>query len=52
MPKRKCDSCGKEKDVKGGKTCERGHFICAGCTYGGLFGGTRKTCPLCGKPLK
>jgi len=26
MSKRKCDACGKEKDVKGGKTCENGHF--------------------------
>lgn len=28
MPKRRCDACGKEKDVSGGKTCENGHFIC------------------------
>jgi len=52
MPKRKCDACGKEKDVRGGKVCSNGHFICAGCIYGGFFGPTRTTCPLCGKPLK
>jgi len=53
MPKRKCDACGKEKDVRGGKTCENGHFICQSCIGGfGLFGSPRKTCPLCGKPLK
>ena len=52
MPKRKCDACGKEKDVKNGKTCENGHFICAGCIYGGIFDSTRTSCPLCGKPLR
>lgn len=52
MPKRKCDACGKVKDVHGGKVCSNGHFICAGCIYGGFFGPTRTTCPLCGKPLE
>jgi len=56
MPKRICDSCGKEKDVKGGKTCENGHFICKDCVYKGVsfmgFGSVKTTCPLCGKPLK
>ena len=52
MPKRKCDACGKEKDVKNGKTCENGHFICAGCVYGGVFDSKRTSCPLCGKPLR
>jgi len=52
MPRRKCDACGKEKDVSGGKTCENGHFICADCVYdAGFFGPTRTTCPLCGKRL-
>jgi len=27
MPKRTCDSCGKQKDVKGGKVCEKGRFM-------------------------
>lgn len=52
MPKRICDACGKEKRVRGGKTCPNGHFICADCVYGGLFGPTRAICPLCGKPLR
>ena len=52
MSKRYCDSCGKEKELKGGKTCENGHFICADCVYGGFFGSTKTTCPLCQKPLK
>jgi hypothetical protein len=26
MPKRKCDACGKEKDVRGGKVCSNGHL--------------------------
>ncbi len=56
MPKRKCDSCGKEKEVKGGKVCANGHFICSECVYGSgvlqvLFGTTQKSCPLCGKRL-
>jgi len=46
MPRRTCDACGKEKDVYGGKVCEKGHFICSSCAYG------RSTCPLCGKPLR
>ena len=52
MPRRICDSCGKEKDVRGGKTCSNGHFICADCVYGGILGPTKTTCPLCGKPLR
>ena len=55
MPRRTCDSCGKEKDVQGGKVCEEGHFICKACVWSapGLLGpGERKTCPLCGKPLR
>lgn len=55
MSKRICDSCGKKKNVKGGKTCTNGHFICKKCVYetqGAIFGGPRKQCPLCKKPLK
>jgi len=53
---RRCDKCGKEKEVSGGKTCENGHFICredvwAG-TFSGLLGDSRKACPLCGKTLR
>jgi hypothetical protein len=28
MLKRVCAVCGEEKDVKNGKICEKGHFIC------------------------
>lgn len=52
MAKRICDACGNERSVKGGKTCENGHFICRTCLDMGLFGGTRKQCPLCEKRLK
>ena len=52
MPMRICDSCGKEKDVTGGKTCENGHFVCRGCIYGGFFGPNRTICPLCKKSLR
>jgi len=55
MPKRTCSECGKEKDVQGGKTCEKGHFICKDCVYAGVgfmgFGSVLATCPLCKKPL-
>lgn len=48
MPKRICSACGKEKDVRGGKECENGHFICKQCVWSGLS----KECPLCGKHLR
>jgi len=48
MPKRICDACGKEKDVYGGKTCTKGHFICRGCY---MSRGSTK-CPLCSTELK
>ncbi len=55
MAKRVCDKCGKNKDVSGGKTCERGHFICKKCVWadsGILISREKKTCPLCKKSLK
>ena len=56
MPKRICDACGKEKDVKGGKVCPNGHFICKDCVWSGplpgLLSGPRKICPLCEKALR
>lgn len=54
MSKRICDACGEEKDVEGGKTCEKGHYICKSCSHNhGLFGPSSKTaCPLCKKPLR
>lgn len=55
MPKRICASCGKEKDVQGGKTCDNNHFICRDCVWSApaLLGpGERKSCPLCKKLLR
>jgi len=46
MTRRKCASCGQEKDVYGGKTCEKDHFICKAHAY------NRTTCPLDGTRLK
>ena len=54
MPKRVCDTCGKERDVAGGVTCESGHFICKDCKVikGFMFDDKRKKCPICQKPLR
>ena len=52
--KRICAACGKERDIRGGKTCENGHFICRECLWkgGGILSGPLKQCPICGKPLR
>ena len=42
---RVCSSCGKDKDVSGGKICEKGHFVCKSCAY------DRRYCPICDKKL-
>jgi lipopolysaccharide biosynthesis regulator YciM len=53
MATRTCDSCGKMKDIAGGKTCEKGHFICKGCIYSGVVIISEKAhCPICKKPLR
>lgn len=52
MPKRICDSCGKEKDDRGVKVCVNWHFILVDCVYEGFFGPTRTSWPLCEKPLR
>lgn len=46
MPKRKCDICGKETEVYGGKVCPNGHFACKACSsnYG-------SKCKICGKQM-
>lgn len=31
MAKRLCSVCGENKDMSGGKICEKGHFICYSC---------------------
>jgi len=52
MAKRICDACGKEKDVSGGKTCEKGHFICSRCVDMGFLVGKMTQCPICKTKLK
>jgi len=46
MSYRVCDKCGKSKEVYGGKTCAKGHFICHSCASG------HNHCPLCGHTLR
>lgn len=52
MATRICDACGLKKEVRGGKTCEKGHFVCANCLYMGVFSASRTQCPICKKPLR
>jgi len=52
---RVCDKCGKKKPLAGGRTCSTGHFICKSCvweTAGIIFGGPRRSCPLCDRTLR
>jgi len=52
MAKRVCGECGRDKDVSGGKVCEKGHFICKECVYRGVFLISEKGhCPIYKKPL-
>jgi hypothetical protein len=46
MATRVCDTCGKTKNVSGGKTCSKGHFTCKDCAYG------HEHCKLCGHTLR
>lgn len=52
MAERICDVCGKKKKLEGGKTCEKGHFVCYSCRDVGVFSSGRTTCPICKKKLK
>jgi hypothetical protein len=55
MAQRVCDSCGKDKPVEGGRTCESGHFICKECVWAGsgfLSQNDKKYCPVCKKKLR
>jgi hypothetical protein len=52
MSHRICDACGKDRAVSGGKCCEKGHFFCKPCLYGGIVLITEKAlCPICKMPL-
>jgi hypothetical protein len=47
MAERVCCKCNKKKDMKGGKICEKDHFVCKGCLYSGtIFVSEMKYCPL------
>ena len=51
--KRICDSCGKEKTLEYGQTCEKGHFICSNCRGNtSIISTTRKYCPICKTKLR
>ncbi|MCF8070689.1 MAG: hypothetical protein K9L30_19070 [Desulfobacterales bacterium] len=52
MADRICDACGKRKKLEGGKTCDKGHFICYSCRDGGSLFGARTKCLLCKTKLK
>jgi rubrerythrin len=53
MAERVCDECAKKRDISGGKTCEKGHFICKDCVYSGvIFIDEKKACPICKRPLR
>jgi len=53
MAKRICDVCGKNKDLEGGKTCEKGHFVCRSCVDIGMIGyKSRDVCPICKTKLR
>jgi hypothetical protein len=52
MSKRTCANCGKDKDLKNGKVCEKGHFICAECNRHFSFCSQLKKCPLDGTKLE
>jgi hypothetical protein len=46
--KRMCAKCGRERDIQGGKVCEKGHFVCKECVKpSGFFASELKKCPLC-----
>ncbi len=55
MPSRICDACGRDRALDGGRTCEKGHFVCKDCVYKGttfLVNAEKKICPICKNPLR
>jgi hypothetical protein len=50
---RTCDVCGETKDLHGGKTCEKGHFVCKTCVgSSGMFSSAKTKCPIDDTKLK
>ena len=46
--KRACAKCGKEKELEGGKVCEKGHFVCKACVgHDGFLSSASTKCPVC-----
>ncbi len=55
MAHRNCAECGKDKELTGGKVCEKGHFICKHCVNKDsdfLFSRPKSKCPICSTRLK
>jgi hypothetical protein len=52
MLKRTCDACGEYKEVRYGKVCQKGHFICSKCINVTLLPGHYTKCPICNTKLK
>jgi len=53
MAERLCDVCGKKKNMEGGKTCQKSHFICKDCVYSGvILISEKKYCPIDKTPLR
>ena len=50
IPKRVCAVDGELKEVRGGRECENGHFVCA--SHMKLGFSHRTQCPLCKKRLR
>lgn len=47
MAQRRCDKCSQERDLSGGKVCDRSHFFCRHCfnNSAGLLFGPWERCP-------
>lgn len=52
MRERVCDSCGEQKKLEGGKTCDKGHFICYQCRGVSVFSNGKTRCPICKGKLR
>jgi len=54
MSKQVCVKCSKEKEIKNGRFCEKGHFVCSSCHsgYGFLGNDHLSKCPVCDRKLR